>query len=147
MKQPFNPDIEILHYCEHIVNAHIQVLRCNKKTKTWYWDYPAMAAICYDISRIKKASSFSRCPNDDDYQTVVERKNKLLELGEIGKHTIKTGSSNIVGNCAEQHAADLFMKRNRSYQLQNLYFSNALRPRTKQAFEPCANCKYVFPNL
>ncbi len=147
MKKPFDPHIEILHYCEHIMNTHIQVLRYYKKTKTWYWDYPAMAAICYDLSRYKKRSSFSYYPTSSDYQTVAELKNKLLELGEIGMHTTKTGSSNIIGNCAEQHAADLFMKRYRSFHLQNLYFSKALRPRTKQVFDPCENCKYVFPNL
>ena len=147
MKKSFDPDKEILNYCEHIMNTHIQVLRYNRDTKTWYWDYPSMAAICHDFSRYIKTSSFSHYPYSDDYQTVVELKNKLLELGEIGKHTTKTGSPYIIGNCAEQHAADLFMKKNRSYHLQDLYFSKALRPRTKQEFKPCENCKYVFPNL
>ena len=41
MKRPFDPEEEILHYCEHICNKHIQTRRNNKDTGTWYWDYPA----------------------------------------------------------------------------------------------------------
>lgn len=130
MKKPFDPDKEILNYCEHICNAHIQVLRQNKKTKTWYWDYPRVAAICHDKGRNYKRSSFSHHPEESEFHNVLKR--ELLKLGQIGKGCSKSGDRYVIGNCAEQHAANLFMKQCRENNLNNLYFSKALRPRTKE---------------
>lgn len=41
-------DKRIREYCQHICKAQIEVLRKDKKTQVWYWDLPAMAAICHD---------------------------------------------------------------------------------------------------
>lgn len=145
MKQPFVPRNEILHYCEHIMNAHIQTLR-KKNKKTWYWDYPAMAAICHNRGCTLKRASFSHYPYKNEYHPVLER--KLLELGEIGKKcTSRRGWRCVIGNCAEQHAANLFMKHFNENDLNHLFFSEAMRPRTKQVFDYCDNCKDTFPNL
>ena len=57
------------------------------------------------------------------------------------------GRRYIIGNCAEQHAANIYMKDFKENNLGNLYFSKAMRPRTKQIFEYCDNCKDTFPNL
>ena len=48
MKRPFDPDKEVCDYCDHIMHAHIQVLRENMDERTWYWDYPAVAAVCHN---------------------------------------------------------------------------------------------------
>ena len=73
MKKPFNPDVEILHYCEHICNSHTQVQRTNKDTGTWYRDYPAMATICHDRSCREKRASYSHRPNSNEYNTVLKK--------------------------------------------------------------------------
>ena len=63
MKLPFNPDKEVRDYCDHIMHAHIQVLRENKDERTWYWDYPAVAAVCHNDTCMAKRSSFSHYPS------------------------------------------------------------------------------------
>ena len=145
MKIPFNPEEEILHYCEHIMNTHIQVLRNNQRTKTWYWDYPAMAVICHDKDCNVKRSSYSHYPQKNEFHQDLER--KLQKLGTIGLGCNKDGKRFTIGNCAEQHAANIFMKQFNESNLNNLYFSKPMRPRTKQTFDYCDNCKDTFPNL
>lgn len=145
MKRPFDPDEEILHYCEHIMNAHIQTRRLNKRNGTWYWDYPAMAAICHDNGCYQKRGSYSHFPQKDEYHPVLAR--QLSILGVIGEHSRLPGKRYVIGNCAEQHAANIYMKQCGEDDLNNLYFSKAMRPRTKQVYEYCDNCKDTFPNL
>ena len=145
MRRPFDPDEEILHYCEHICNKHIQTRRNNKDTGTWYWDYPAMAVICHDNGCYVKRGSYSHYPQKDEFHPILKR--QLEVLGKIGGHCINPGRRYIIGNCAEQHAANIFMKQCDEDNLDNLYFSRAMRPRTKQTFEYCDNCKDTFPNL
>ena len=144
MKRPFNPDKEIVNYCEHIMNAHIQTLRKNKQG-AWYWDYPAMAAICHDAACMKKRSSYCHYPRKDEFHPVLKR--QLLKLGSIGQSCSKAGWRFVIGNCAEQHAANIFMKQCGENKLKNLYFSKPMRPRTKQMRPYCDNCKDTFPNL
>lgn len=145
MKRPFNPDKEILNYCKHICNAHVQVLRQNHDTKIWYWGYPAVAAICHDEGCILKRSSYSHHPVESEYNNVLKK--KLSKLGKIGKRCKKPGKRNVIGNCAEQHAANLYMKQYGEKNLNNLFFTKALRPRTKQKIPYCDNCKDTFPNI
>ena len=68
-------------------------------------------------------------------------------LGNIGESCKKPGCRYIIGNCAEQHAANNYMKNYNETILGNLYFTKAMRPRTKQIFEYCDNCKDTFPNI
>ena len=146
MRKPFNPEKELLNYCQHICHVHKQTVRQNKKTGTWYWDYPAMAAICHDRECYVKRASYSHYPQKKEFHRVLEK--KLLTLGEIGKRSTRPGKrNNIIGNCAEQHAANIFMKPCDEDNLSNLYFSKAMRPRTKQIIDYCDNCKDIFPNL
>lgn len=100
-RKSFNPDKEIRDYCDHIMHSHTQVLRCNMKENTWYWDYPATAAICHDDACLVKRSSFSHYPEHKRWHSVL--KSKLEEIADIGK--------SLVGNCAEQHAANIFMNQ------------------------------------
>ena len=58
MKRPFNPDKEVCDYCDHIMHAHIQVLRENKDERTWYWDYPAVAAVSLCAGRVYVLAGF-----------------------------------------------------------------------------------------
>ena len=67
------------------------------KENTWYWDYPATAAICHDDACLVKRSSLSHYPEHKRWHSVL--KSKLEEIADIGK--------SLVGNCAEQHAANI----------------------------------------
>lgn len=145
MKRPFNPDKEVLNYCEHICNSHLQVVRKDRKKGTWYWDYPAMAAICHDINCYVKRSSYSHYPKKNEFHPVLE--GQLLSLGMIGGKCSHPDHKYTIGNCAEQHAANIFMKQYGENDLKKLFFSKAMRPRTKQIFDYCKNCKVIFPNL
>ena len=136
-KSPFNPDKEIKDYCDHIMHSHIQVRRQNPKTKSWYWDYPATAVICHNHSRDIKRASFSHYPSPNEWHPIL--KAKLESIHRIGTH--------LIGNCAEQHAANKFMKQVPENNLGKLYFSEALRPRTKEVIAYCENCKNTFPNI
>ncbi len=51
---------------------------------------------------------------------------------------------NIIGNCAEINVAALIYKEDQSIQLEDIEFSSAIRPRTKQPIKRCENCKKIF---
>ena len=66
-------------------------------------------------------------------------KSKLEKIAEIGDR--------LVGNCAEQHAANIYMNQLNENNLAHLHFSIARRRRTKEEVPYCNNCKRTFPNL
>ena len=105
--------------------------------QAWYWDYPAVAVVCHDQHCMLKRSSYSHYPANTSWHPVLEQ--SLKRLGAIGSHCI--------GTCAEQHAANIYMKNIPESNLNNLYFSKALRPRTKEQIAYCDNCQQTFPNL
>ena len=127
------------------MNSHEQVLRLNKKSGTWYWDYPAVAVICHDCGCNIKRASYSHFPQNNEFHKVLEE--TLCNLGAIGKKSDKPGRRFVIGNCAEQHAANIFMKHFHVNSLNVLCFSKAMRPRTTQIIDYCDNCKDSFPNL
>lgn len=140
-----NMHAEIRKYCEHIRKAHIEVRRFNKKDKTWYWDLPAMASICHDGHYSNMKRGFSHRPEGSKWVGVLVVRLKTI-LGRIGEHSIK-GKRYIIGNCSEQHAANNYISHYHENDVNNLYFSEAVRPRTMQVYEPCDNCKAIFPTL
>lgn len=148
----FDPEKEIRDYCSFICNSHIQVLRTNRNTYTPYWDYPAIACICHNKECNQKRASFSHCPTPGEWHTVLENTMELI-LGPIGSHPKTSGKpmpvepKYIIGQCAEQHAANIYMKELNEVCLDNLHFSSAMRPRTKQVFPYCNNCKALFKTL
>lgn len=70
---------------------------------------------------------------------------RLSKLGEIGKRT--QYCRNPIGNCAEQHAGNNFMNALHYKNINGLYFSESVRPRTMEIIPPCDNYKSIFPNL
>ena len=66
-------------------------------------------------------------------------KTKLEETAPIGQR--------LIGNCAEQHAANNYMNQLNEDDLGELHFSIARRPRTKEEIPYCNNCKRTFPNI
>lgn len=135
-KQSFDPDQEVRNYCDHIMHANIQVRKQNKQ-KAWYWDFPAVAVVCHDQHRMLKRCSYSHYPTNISWHPLLEV--SLKRLGRIGTH--------LIGTCAEQHAANIYMKNVPENNIGNLYFSKAFRPRTKEQIAYCDNCKLIFPNL
>ena len=69
----------------------------------------------------------------------------LTRLGGVGQHS-RNGCPYTIGNCAEPHAANKLLKDN-CVGLDQILFSTALRPRTRQVIPYCANCRAVFPSL
>lgn len=137
MKRPFDPDKEVCDYCDHIMHAHIQVLRRNKKERTWFWDYPAVAAVCHNDRCTEKRSSFSHYPSGGRWHDLLSL--QLERIAKIGTH--------LIGNCAEQHAANNYMNQLHVDNLNELHFSIARRPRTKEEIDYCNNCRMTFPNI
>ena len=51
---------------------------------------------------------------------------------------------NPIGNCAEQHAAEILLNNNPKCGPHDIIFSSAFRPRTDEIIPYCANCKKLF---
>lgn len=65
-------------------------------------------------------------------------------MGNIGSK--RKGCSNIIGACAEPHAADKDVKA-LNCDFDKLEFSNAYRPRTVKRLRYCSNCKQTFKEV
>lgn len=135
---------KIRYYCRHIIRTHFEVLCYDRKTGKEYWDYPAMASICHDGHYGHMSRGYSHKPYQTKWHSILYR--QLMRLGQIGQHST-IGKHYIIGNCAEQHAANSYMKEYKENKLSNLYFSEAVRPRTFEVFPACENCKNTFPKL
>lgn len=106
-------------------------------------DYPAMASACCCMDNIEVDRSKS--PQSASFHPTL--RNKLVLLGKIGQKRSSAICGNIIGKCAEVHAANKLLKRNKCKKLENIRFSVAMRPRTLEKFPPCENCKATFPTL
>ena len=135
-------DSQIRKYCRHIIKSQLKVLRYDMQ-KGKYWDYPAMASICYNKIRTQMKRGYSHSPKGTKWNEILKK--KMERLAPIGGRSRKVAY--IVGNCAEQHAGNNYMNAYHEKDLKQLFFSKSVRPRTMQEFEPCENCKFIFPNL
>lgn len=140
-------------YCGEIVNKKPLSRKRKKrnvnsksKVKSSFWDYPAMASVCKWVGNNKKYRGCSKKANDSNYPDSILKK-ELLLLGSIGSSN-KKFCKYPIGNCAEPHAARELLKNERHCRdLKDIHFSVAMRPRTREIFPPCENCKRVFPTL
>ena len=131
-------------YCKHVLRVHVETLRYNRQTKTWYWDLPAAISVAHDYSKKRHKNGYSHRPEGTKWNERIRL--QLEKLGDIGtKSTL--GKRYIIGNCAEQHAGNNYMNKYRDQKLYDIHFSLTLRPRTMQILAPCDNCKFTFPNL
>lgn len=137
-------DFHIQDYCEHICKEQIKVLCKNHKKGVWYWDLPAMASICHDGNYTRMARGYAHDPKGTKWHSLLI--SKMGGIGGLGNHSTK-GKRYILGRCSEQHAGNNYIKSYKSTDLNDLYFSESVRPRTMEVFPPCDNCKYIFPNL
>lgn len=107
----------------------------------------AMVCVCFDGNYLGYGEAKYALASYYDY--TKDLKDALCNIPPENK---KIGQKNsmcnyIIGRCAEPHAARQALMKNRKRHpaLANLIFSRALRPRTKQCFDACYNCKNVFP--
>ena len=150
------------HYCKKLVHDGVLVTRieylpeCRKtgSSRTSFkanviWDYPAVAVTSFDINGKFSCSNYSRSVYALSYNKVLSAKLNILDPHkQIGDNRC----GNIIGHCAEPHAANRtmneFFKKHHSYMpLASVFFSVALRPRTLEIISSCQNCKDTFPNL
>lgn len=136
-------DSKVRQYCKHIRKVRKEVLRKDYRTGVWYWDLPAVAVICYNKVRTKSKTGYSHSAKGTCWNHVLYW--RLSKLGEIGKRT--RYCRNPIGNCAEQHAGNNFLNAFMYKNINDLYFSESVRPRTMEIIPPCDNCKSIFPNL
>ena len=135
----------IRKYCKSIRKRHIEVLRVDKRTGTKFWDLPACASLCHNGDYGKTRKGYSHKPNGTKWHDVLRRKMKK-ELGDIGSRS-NLGKHFYIGNCAEQHSGNNYMKKYKESNISSLRFSETVRPRTMEIIPPCDNCKKLFDTL
>ena len=111
---------------------------------TRIWDYPAVVVSC------KMNGGNNRIYNGDSSKPISGMYEPQLEialarLGGVGHHS-RNGCPYTIGNCAEPHAANRLL-RDTHAELEQILFSTARRPRTRQLIPYCANCRAIFPSL
>ena len=123
--------------------------------------YPAMAVCCCNsyFSIIGKGISCTPYPNT--YHYLIKHLLQTNLGNDIGKHSPITNCKFIIGQCAEPHAANNYLRKIKKrhpdpihlFNLDSaLYFSTPYRPRIKgpvlvpRLFPYCDNCKSTFVN-
>lgn len=67
-------DKRIREYCQHIRKVQIEVLRKDKETQVWYWNLPAMAAVCHDKRNKHLAKGYTHNPQGNQIAQFLETK-------------------------------------------------------------------------
>ena len=121
-----------------------KVIRSRRSPKIW--DYPAAVVSCKKNNGDNRIySGRSSKPTSGMYEPLLEI--ALTRLGGVGQASRK-GCPYTIGKCAEPHAANKVLKNTgTAVGLDQILFSTALRPRTRQVIPYCANCRAVFPSL
>lgn len=107
-------------------------------------DYPAAIVSCADAWTNYASAETGRSGKVDrsSYHMTPKLEIALRVLGNIG--SIRTVCRNLIGACAEPHAARTVMMNNPATEIDDLVFSYAYRPRTKTVLRYCRNCVDVF---
>lgn len=111
------------------------------------YDYPAVVVVaCHKSGKGKMVKKESGSFVKSSYSRLIPMMNAIGGLGNhAGKHTPCDYCNNIIiGRCAEQHAGEMVLRRNMSYQPTDVVFSQSYRPRTKQPIKYCCICKCLF---
>lgn len=106
-------------------------------------DYSAMVVSCSYKKSHRTFIGFSKSPVGCNYDTRI--RNRLEELGPIG--TKNNNCDNIIGACAEPHAANSVLQYFPGCKMTELQFSKAYRPRTAHRKVYCRNCKKTFKGV
>ena len=133
-------------FCKNICK---EVIRTRKKTgvNNGIYDYPSVAVVAADSGlTFAGRGRTGRVYSCNEYHETPKLEKKLKSLGAIGKK--RAGCDNIIGACAEPHAARKVLSHfGKRMGLNQIEFSKALRPRTMEEVPYCKNCKDTFPTL
>lgn len=149
---PYNRNLDptAKAYCEQICRSHdaqkkkqVPLHRegYEDSYRTEFYDLPAAAVTCSNGAH--KVSDYSRGVMAEHVKPPL--KDRIEALGQIGERRDDGSCKNVLGRCAEQHAASTLQNRKHSQTPPNrLQFSKALRPRTMEVVDYCKNCKDIF---
>jgi len=142
---------DIPNLCDSVIR--LRKIRKTKNPKSKYkdQDYPAIVSRCCEKEFVycvsKPFNSFyartKSAKNPNAYRN-MQLISAMNALGGIGKHPVAGGCNNKIGSCAEQHAAELLLRKNPSCKLDKIFFSNPIRPRTNEPRTFCDNCVKLF---
>lgn len=135
------PDLErkINRYCGKVANRVI----CSRRNPR-VCDYPAVAVACRILNGNNRIfCGVSAKPRMGMYVPLLEA--AMNNLGGVGQR--RNGCPYVIGNCAEPHVANRLLNNLANAGLDQIVFSAALRPRTRQTIPFCANCRAIFPTL
>ena len=107
-----------------------------------YDEQKAMAIAAYDVVTGDIQPEFAG-PIPDRIATVLQERAK--SIGGIGTKGLTAGlpHENTVGVCAEFRSANgLLLRHSR---IENIRFTDAIRPRTGKVISTCPNCEAMFP--
>lgn len=103
-------------------------------------DYAAIVVACGYERSGAVFSGKSESPVSHKYEDKLRA--RLETLAPIGEK--RQGCKNVVGACAEPHAADKVLKEFPGCKMTELQFSRPFRPRTASRKNYCRNCRDTF---
>lgn len=110
-------------------------------------DYPQVCTVTTDNVFPKLFTDYSGRLRPDTVAPFLLNLLKNVLGGDIGTTSPVTNSKNPIGRCAEQHAANLLMKKAPVHGVEDIQFSLCLRCRTLEWLDYCDNCQVLFPQL
>lgn len=130
---------------KQLEKLQLKVIKAAKKIHNFHKDYYVIAGA--------KLGKYTSIKTNKSHLTTEQLhkmfhpllKHALLPLGELG--TKPANCPNYIGNCAEQHACNDVLQKNRKVHVQNVAcvsFTLAYRPRTCQIVRYCSNCTNTF---
>lgn len=120
-----------------------RVRQAHPRVKHRITDYTAAVVACGCINNNRTFSGYSASPNGHHFSEKIRV--RLESLAPIGSK--RKECKNIIGACAEPHAADKVIKACPACNITQLQFSDAYRPRTGRRIRYCQNCKDTFPDV
>jgi hypothetical protein len=85
---------------------------------------------------LRKVDHSGKVPNP----LVNKLERELIKIAPIGEK----GIDNYVGCCCEVRASNQIFEIRQSIPIEDIVFTNAIRPRTGQTIRRCQNCRKVF---
>lgn len=110
-------------------------------------DYSQVCSVTTDYIFPKLFTDFSGRLRPDTVAPVILDLFRNLLNGDIGTTSPVTNSKNPIGRCAEQHAANILMKKAPVHAVPDIQFSICVRSRTLEWLPYCQNCRILFPQL
>lgn len=127
---------------EPIIREQAEAARTHMIETTPQSQKKAMAIAAYDVVTGDIQPEFAG-PIPDRIATV--RQERAKSIGGIGSKGLTAGlpHENTVGVCAEFRSANgLLLRHSR---IENIRFTDAIRPRTGKVISTCPNCEAMFP--